>query len=130
MTLLVVPKSIPATDARPRKPILAMRPNPRIANPINEGNKASTPPEGPSAPCFFNELDFFFAFLVVMVVVTTVSRRASNTYSPSLSRFLLRDRTFRSFLVSPDFKHIVQPTMRTFQLAKEPEMQRVSLLGW
>jgi hypothetical protein len=78
MTLFVVPRSIPATEARPRKPIFAMTPQTRIARPINEGNSDCIPPEAESEPCFCSDLDFFFDF------------GACGWIPVSLSRFLRR----------------------------------------
>lgn len=89
MTLLVVPKSIPATAARPRNPILAMIPQTKMARPMNEGSNASIPPEGASEPCFCSDLDFRLLLAVrtgfgldVVLVVTDEEE--------SLSRFLRR----------------------------------------
>ena len=45
MTLLVVPRSIPATDARPRKPFLAMIPRIKMESPMREGIMAEIPPD-------------------------------------------------------------------------------------
>jgi len=83
MTLFVVPKSIPATVALPRKPILAITPHTRMTRPIKDGSSASIPPEGASEPCFFSDLDFRNGLLVVL-------DSGDGTEDASLSRFLRR----------------------------------------
>lgn len=81
MTLFVVPKSIPATEARPRKPILAMTPHTKMATPIKDGRSAVIPPDAASLPCFWSALDFFFALGNI--------RRSGDAVETCLSRFVL-----------------------------------------
>jgi hypothetical protein len=98
MTLLVVPRSIPATEARPRNPIFAMTPQTRIARPINEGRKASIPPEGESEPCFCSDFDFFVGFRTCGALPVTVS----------LSRFLRRALPVTMFVLSAVSSDVVR----------------------
>jgi hypothetical protein len=90
MTLLVVPKSMPATLMRPRYPIFATKANPSTANTPRLGKMASMPPLDASSACFFFNLLCFFFF-------TTVSKSESGggdswTIMPCLSRFPRRRR--------------------------------------
>lgn len=68
ITLFVVPKSIPATVARPLKPILAIIITPSKTTPINDGIKASIPPDLESFWCLA-VMDVFFFFLMIRLLL-------------------------------------------------------------
>ena len=63
-TLFVVPRSIPATVARPRNPIFAITTNMSTTTPIAEGINASKPPDLESSECLLAILDFCFFFTI------------------------------------------------------------------
>ena len=102
ITELVVPKSIPATDARPLNPRIPITATTNTTTPINDGTNDSNPPEGLSFPCFLSAFDddclFFFLsviidFVVVVVVVSLSEEIATiDVNSPSLSRLPRRRR--------------------------------------
>ncbi len=103
MTLLVVPKSIPATVARPRNPILAMIMTASTMIPIRDGSMASIPPDLESSACLLAILDRFFFFIMrlleededcveydVAVLLLLMLNDSSFDHSFCRSRFLLR----------------------------------------
>ena len=107
ITLFVVPRSIPAVVARPRKPLWAIMTQIRTPTPINDGSKADRPPLGALPWCFSSEADFFLGLRVVVVAVGSTIM----VYAPTRSRFRLRWRTHCSlvgFILASSVKHIQQ----------------------
>jgi hypothetical protein len=82
-TELVVPRSIPATVARPRKPIRAM--TTKVSTTAHEtvGRRASMPPDLPSSVCLLVILDFLFLPMIVLCVDDAIVVAAGEPPSAS-----------------------------------------------
>ena len=96
---------MPATVARPRKPILAITTNINIITPNNEGIKASIPPDLESFSCFAARLDFFF-FVTIRLwdgdgvdVIGTKEELIMEILDKCFDHSLCRSRFWRRLLV-------------------------------
>lgn len=91
-TLLVVPRSMPTTVARPRNPIRAMTTKNRRTTQIMEGIRASIPPDLESSACLLAILDFFFFFMIRLLDVVVLFEIVESCLDHDCCRSLFRLR--------------------------------------